>query len=866
MKTPITLILSILFSSLLYGQTPQDSTTQKLYSFVKNINTFSYLYPQEKVYLHFDNTGYFLGETIWFKAYVVTASDLQPSDLSKVLYAEILTPEGQIMESKKLKLENGQAHADFMLKDSLYAGYYEVRAYTKSMLNFGEDVVFSRVFPVFDKPQKEGDYSLQIMKLRPRTKKVEDLREASPKYKSLNMAFYPEGGNLVQGLSNKVAFKITGDKGDPVETTGIIQNSQGQEITNFTTLHEGMGSFILYPDGNKYTAVVKETGKDKEYKFELPETQTEGYALQINNLDTENLTVQIQKASGTVPELLGISFVCRGKAYVFDILELQETDPLILNIPKKSLPTGVAQITLFNSEGRIWGERLAFVNHGIPELSIERTIQSDFQPFSPVRVDFVIKDNQGQPVESNFSLSIRDTQSLIPTSYTGNLQTDLLLSSELKGYINNPAYYFEQDDARHSLSLDLLLLTQGWRSSRWKQMVGIEKFDVKHGIENGLILGGQVLSAVQKKKKENIEVSLKIYYPDGKTQGGDCPTDENGKFNFALQDYYGKADLKLTTRVKGKPEHTRILLDRLFSPTPIYYEYYQTAIPTKSGNTEGNNIKITEIEESVDSISVDMVTDMTVKTHQLSEVTVTEKKKWSQEQEGLNRANVVYNVNEEIENIRDAGDSEWDNILDFLEKKNTWFTYVDYYTTYKGRLVIFVVDNMLAKISPLGIESAEPFNNFNKDKSINMNVKRSLSDISIDQVDKIMFVEDGSMALRYSPECGRIRVDPLTGLFTEDTEMMRAPRECYVVYIYTKKGGNPIKEPKGTRSTSFQGYGNVRQFSSPNYSSVQLPDEKDFRRTLYWNPNIRTDKEGKVSVNFYNNSNCKEFDINIESL
>ena len=124
-KTHQILFLIYLISGSLFAQ--QDSVRLKLNSFVRNINTFNNLYPQEKVYLHFDNTGYYLGETIWFKAYLATAENNRLSGLSKVLYVELLTPEGDIVETKKLKIEDGQAHGEFALKDIPYAGFFEVR-------------------------------------------------------------------------------------------------------------------------------------------------------------------------------------------------------------------------------------------------------------------------------------------------------------------------------------------------------------------------------------------------------------------------------------------------------------------------------------------------------------------------------------------------------------------------------------------------------------------------------------------------------------------------------------------------------------------------------------------------------------------
>src|SRR5665647_1125977 len=188
-------------------QSQQDSTAlRKLSSFAKKINTFSKEYPQEKVYLHFDNTAYYLSETLWFKGYVVTAAGNALSPLSKTLYVELVSPEGNILETKKLKIENGQCHSDIKLPtSSSFAGFYEVRAYTRFMLNWEKEYLFSRVFPVYDKPVEEGFYRHIITERSP-SQKVPQIRKEFEQKGNIAMSFYPEGGNLVKGLKSKVAF------------------------------------------------------------------------------------------------------------------------------------------------------------------------------------------------------------------------------------------------------------------------------------------------------------------------------------------------------------------------------------------------------------------------------------------------------------------------------------------------------------------------------------------------------------------------------------------------------------------------------------------------------------------------------------
>jgi len=161
----VRLIIFILFhfSLQVLGQ-ETNTETKKITSFIQAVHQFSETVPQEKVYLHFDNTSYYQGDNIWFKCYVVTPEQNQLSGLSKTLYVELLNPGGEIIDKRILKIENGECFGDFELNHlPFYSGFYEVRAYTKYMLNFGNDIIFSRVLPVFDKPKTEGNYEEKKM-------------------------------------------------------------------------------------------------------------------------------------------------------------------------------------------------------------------------------------------------------------------------------------------------------------------------------------------------------------------------------------------------------------------------------------------------------------------------------------------------------------------------------------------------------------------------------------------------------------------------------------------------------------------------------------------------------------------------------
>ena len=859
-----TIIFSFLAALQIVAQ--QETGSQKLISFVKNINTFDYRYPHEKVYLHFDNTGYYLGETMWFKCHVVTSKLNAPTTLSKVLYVELLTPKGDILETKKLKIEDGQCNGEFLLKDSLYAGFYEVRAYTRCMLNFGEDCIFSRVFPVYNKPGKQGQYTPKVMKERPSSQSVLDYRAKGPDLKKIDLSFYPEGGQLVKGISSQVAFKATNKEGKDIDVNCSLYNGQGEVLTSFGTIHKGMGLFNMTPDGGKYS--IRATFEGKEQQFELPACLSSGYVMGVNNLDSEIMTIQLQKSPDISPDTLGLSFTCRGGIYIFQTVYITDSDGFLLKVPKKYLPSGVIQITLFSQKGEVFAERLAFVNHQ-EQLSIKPKFSKiSYQPFDSVSLSFEVTNKLGKPVETTLSVSVRDKATKTGENNTGDILTDLLLTSDLKGYVENPAYYFESNDRAHCQALDLLMLTQGWRRYSWKQMAGLDSVKIKYPIEPSLIIDGTVLSDFRKKPKENVDVTMWISTPGSLSQKGKSTTDKDGKFLFLLTDFYCSGNLSLETQEKGKKKDTRILLDRVFSPTPRAFTSFDTEIIDTDSEKETES-SVTRSSDSKDTTSISSNKDeANPVSHKLQEVEIKAKKEHNFESEGLEHANIVYDVAKETDLKIDKGEEIYSNVLEFLRETNKNFSYPssggsaspsgdvktgssnelggvrkdknmddafekdsylpsDSNYTYKNKKVIFVIDNI---------------------RIVDDHKNRDIPfEMSVDQIKTISISEDPILWRQYCPDI-----------------ISSGPH--VVIFIYTYKDGESHDDPIGVRRTKLQGYSYAKDFYNPIYKDLQLPDLKDFRRTLYWDPDVQTDSTGKANVHFYNNGSCKKMEISVETV
>jgi hypothetical protein len=437
---------------------------------------------QEKVYLHLDNQCYFKGDTIWYKAYVVRADSFTYSDMSHILYVELVSPDGMVVERQNIiASEKGYGDGNFVLLDSIYSGFYEIRAYTRWMLNFcvseheyGRkdaelfynkqmakdffrkfDAVYSRVVPVYERPETPGDYSLKYIVSRPKTRQEKALKE------KLFVNFYPEGGHLIAGQPCTVAFEAVDEDGEIQSVSGWLKVPNQKDSIPIQTFHQGRGLFTVNaPADGRLKAGF--TWHDKSYSFNLPKTEKAGCALHLDAVG-EQLKAYIHLSGLPADEQYGVAVLCRGVLKYFETI----AGSTILTIDKTMLPTGVCNLIVIDQMGRLLSDRLFFVNHHDYDdegIMVDEG-QKVYEPFQQIDLKF-----QSPEDARHISIAVRDGATDEPTYDTGNMMTDLLLSSELKGFIAYPDYYFEADDQEHRRHLDLLLMVQGWRRYDYQEL------------------------------------------------------------------------------------------------------------------------------------------------------------------------------------------------------------------------------------------------------------------------------------------------------------------------------------------------------------------------------------------------------------
>lgn len=497
--------------------------TTKMERLLDRLTRFSKAVPQEKVYLHMDNTSYFLGDTIWFAAYSRQTNNDQPSRISRVLYVELYNQDGYMMERKLVEMRDGRGYGSFALSKDYYGGFYELRAYTRWQLNWGlkehphsrvsrewylnkeqellhyrdYEKLYSRVFPVYDAPKKEGEY-VENMTTRPMRRYFKN----DPDKPTLELTLYPEGGSLVEGLPCHVAYEALWEDGEEAGDGTL-------KIDGTQTAAKQRGTFIVTPGKDTERTIHFVDRNGHEAKAKLPKAEREGVALHVGQTDS-TWTFDIAFTPGMQRDSLGLTIMNEGnveKILTMDSLNVDTVSmKASIQLPRAELKEGVNQITIFDVDGRVWADRLFF--NTLPDslsgttskkrdvavslidsTSIDKVTpvaEQYFEPYQQIRLGV-----QSEP-NSIISMSVRDAAYNDHLYDNATMRTEMLLASEVRGFIPNPQWYFERDDAEHREALDLLLMIQGWRRFNWREMAVPKQWDLSQTAESTPTVTGHV--------------------------------------------------------------------------------------------------------------------------------------------------------------------------------------------------------------------------------------------------------------------------------------------------------------------------------------------------------------------------------------
>ena len=874
----------------------QDSF-KSIVSYINRAMLFGQKYPQEKVYLHFDNTGYFKGETMWFKAYVLRADNRNPSDISGVLYVDLLNPSGDVVEHRKLKVVDGEVYGDIRLDSVLGTGFYEVRAYTRYMLNFGPSCCFSRVFPIFRKIGSEGDYSHPIIDRRylrnplPQRELEVDSNGILPDgsrrvRRGLHVNFYPEGGVLVAGLRSVVAFDVVDETGKHAAADGVVNATDGTALCSIHTDSLGQGVFEFIPTKQPCVLLLTDREKRKMYRFELPQAKGEGCVVCVNAVRSDNPIVRLNSSVGMQGRLLGYSVMNGGRMVMADTLTAESE--MEIELSRKLLGPGVNQFTLFSSDGQIQAERLFFLHPA--DWCAADTLRMDvskrgFRPCDSIRVLI-----QTLP-KASLSFSAIDAATRVNGSY-GDILSYMLLGSEVKGFVSHPEYYFESDDAVHREAADRLMLINGWRRYDWQQMALGNK-GLIFPAEKQLLIDGRLKRANSKLVKNNpvgdVDVTAYLFNRKGQTLEGRTRTDSLGRFMFSLPDVEGEWNLQLLTAQGGKAKTYSIMLNRRFRPKARFLTSEETCMLSKNLP----NLLFDELpgrtEQDVRS-SGQIVSKVGRNAYALKRVEVKKQQHywtdysggWYDEHDGAYHASLFYDCADAAEEILDKGERmptlyEWlesnnplfvDDVHEPLTLLNNIYKKVDEYgkehffmdtlhvtsinpefrlmrngPSYTRRPTVWILNNKYLGTSGAGLV----MNNIGEGEVPRILVSNNeQAPTFLDEVKSVYVVDNYPAGADHFFLCSSLKgLNPV------------------VIFVYTHPSYT-TESSKGRRRTFFEGFNRPSTFQMEDYSV--LPPMDDFRRTVYWAPDVKADETGRAIVRFYNNSSARALRLSAEGI
>ena len=856
-KRSITVLLGVLlYFSSLSAQTMQDTIIAN-FSLMERI-------PKEKLYLHLDKPFYGAGEKIWFKGYLVNAITHQNNAQSNFIITELINRSDSIVERKKIRRDSLGFHNAFTLPATLPAGDYYLRGYSNWMLNGDPDFFFSRnikignsidntivssieyqqeddthytakikftsnVQAVFEnttikylylengkiknkgkkKTDENGWISISLPDLKsPAARRIE-VEFDDPQYiykrtfhlpvftNDFDVKFFPEGGALLSIPHQNVAFKAQGADGFSKEVEGFLFNSKGDTLTNFRSEHNGMGIFTMNPVNNETYYVTVRTNDSITKRFDLPAIEPKGISIAMSHYKQE-IRYEIQKTEATEwPQKLFLLAHTRGKLAILQPINPKRT----FGKMNDSLFTeGITHFMLIDEQGNALSERLIFVPDHKPNQWQITADQPTYGKREKVSLQIAAKDNEGNPVEGTFSVSITYRKSIQPDSLADNILSNLLLTSDLKGYVEDPAYYFLNQDARTLRSIDYLMMTHGWRRHKMENVLRTPSLNFTNYIEKGQTISGRIMGFFGANvKKGPICVLAPKYNIIATTE-----TDEKGQFivNTSFRD-------STTFLVQARTKKGFAGVDILMDP-PQY--------PVATHKAPYFNGAATFMEDYLMNTRDQYYMEGGMRVYNLKEVTVTAKR----------------------------------------ERPSSKSIYTGGINTYT------VEEDRLQGYGQTAFDAASRLPSVTITNGSEIHIRNN-SEPAIIVIDDIVY-EDASDILKDIQVSDMSSISLLRGA----DAVILGPRASGGAVVITLKDPRnlPARPAQGIITYTPLGYSESVEFYHPTYDTPEKKNAQrsDFRSTVYWNPELRLDAEGKATIEYYTPDSTAPEDIIIEGV
>lgn len=856
-KRSITVLLGVLlYFSSLSAQTMQDTIIAN-FSLMERI-------PKEKLYLHLDKPFYGAGEKIWFKGYLVNAITHQDNAQSNFIITELINRSDSIVERKKIRRDSLGFHNAFTLPATLPAGDYYLRGYSNWMLNEDPDFFFSRnikignsidntivssieyqqeddthytakikftsnIQAVFEnttikylylengkiknkgkkKTDENGWISISLPDLKSPVARRIEVEFDDPQYiykrtfhlpvftNDFDVKFFPEGGALINIPHQNVAFKAQGADGFSKEIEGFLFNSKGDTLTNFRSEHNGMGIFTMNPVNNETYYVTVRTNDSITKRFDLPAIEPKGISIAMSHYKQE-IRYEIQKTEATEwPQKLFLLAHTRGKLAILQPINPKRT----FGKMNDSLFTeGITHFMLIDEQGNALSERLIFVPDHKPNQWQITTDQPTYGKREKVSLQIAAKDSEGNPVEGTFSVSITDRKSIQPDSLADNILSNLLLTSDLKGYVEDPAFYFLNQDARTLRSIDYLMMTHGWRRHKMENVLRTPSLNFTNYIEKGQTISGRIMGFFGANvKKGPICVLAPKYNIIATTE-----TDEKGQFivNTSFRD---STTFLVQARTKKGFAGVDILMD------PPQYPVATHKAPYFNGAT-------TFMEDYLMNTRDQYYMEGGMRVYNLKEVTVTAKR----------------------------------------ERPSSKSIYTGGINTYT------VEEDRLQGYGQTAFDAASRLPSVTITNGSEIHIRNN-SEPAIIVIDDIVY-EDASDILKDIQVSDMSSISLLRGA----DAVILGPRASGGAVVITLKDPRnlPARPAQGIITYTPLGYSESVEFYHPTYDTPEKKNAQrsDFRSTVYWNPELRLDAEGKATIEYYTPDSTAPEDIIIEGV
>ena len=518
--------MKYIFYSLLIVSSLQafGQTTKPVGALVQSFDSYRRQTLQEKLFVHTDQSFYLTGETLWFKAYYVDGSFHQPLDVSKVAYIELLDKEQKSVLQTKVALRSGGGSGSVFLPSSLASGTYLMRAYTSWMRNFSTDYFFEKPLTIVN-PFKPLGLPL--------------LTETA----SHTVQFFPEGGNLVQGLSGKVAFSVTDASGRGVSVRGWLLNDQNDTLTRFSSHKFGIGTFMFTPSDKTNYRVVLTDEKGHSVTRPLPTIQARGYAMRLEEAPANQLKITVSSTDKAASAVYLFAHT-RNDIRATEMRSIQGETTFTLD--KTVLGDGISHLTIFDADRKPVCERLYFKRPAQPLTIALKTDLNQYASRTNVVLNASVQASAGQSNQANLSISVYRVDSLA-TVDSGDILSYLWMTSDLRGRIESPDYYLKSETAEVAQATDNLMLTHGWRRFKWDEILSNKPLLSRPFLPepNGHLILGTVTDPVSGAPVPNIVTYLSA--PGKPVRLYVSRSDSAGRIRFEMQDFYGPRTLIVQT-------------------------------------------------------------------------------------------------------------------------------------------------------------------------------------------------------------------------------------------------------------------------------------------------------------------------------